>query len=155
MGSVYRCASAQTASKLQTTAPKQMQNIYYQRWNAGVKESGYGVDVYVNITDNTLVLDSVYFRNKVAKLKLNTKKNVYVGSFKTPYSPSEDTVISSNPNEELQNKITLPKPKIPFDLQANECVITTKENGKTRYYKISNLVEKEALNFPAAPPKNH
>ena len=43
ISSVFQCGSTQ---KLEKNAPTEFLDIYYQRWNAGIKEGGSGVNVF-------------------------------------------------------------------------------------------------------------
>lgn len=141
-----------TKPMLQKEAPTDFSNAYFQNWNAGTKLGGSGSTIFIPVENNLTVLDSVYFRKKGAKLQYNTKQNIYVGYFKNQYLTTNDVVMSDNPLEESKNQIT-PLPKIPFNLKPNECVVSYVKNGKTLYYKIRNITQKETLNYPSAPPK--
>mgnify|MGYP000085434033 CR=1 FL=1 len=149
--SVLNCASSDT--KLQSKAPTTFENVYYQKWNAGVQGAGSGITLFIQTKDNSVVLDTVYFRGKAAQLetKPNTK-NLYIGRFKTTTNAPKDIILSQNLDEEIKNEIEIEAPKFPFILNANECVVSYKLNAKKMYFKITNIKEQETVNYPSARP---
>jgi hypothetical protein len=44
---------------------------------------------------------------------------------------------------------------IPFELAQDECVVSYKSNGKTKYYKLTNLVKKESRDIPMSPQRDN
>ena len=54
--------------------------------------------------------------------------------------------------EESKNRLPIFKEEMPFELNADECIITYREGDKTLYYKISNIEMKEPLYYPSASP---
>ncbi len=94
-------------------------------------------------------MDSVYFRGRVTKLAL--KDAQYIGKFNDPVKP--DMIMSGDAREEAGNQPPTLQPKIPFELSKNECVISYTEDGKKKYYKISQVKEKAALIYPSAKPQ--
>lgn len=137
-----QCSSAQ---KLQKNVLFKVDQPYYQKWVAGVKNGGSGINVLLPITNlNTKTrVDSLYFRGH--KILLATKPNnpnLYIGRILTKVNQNEDF----SPSTEA---------KIPFDLKENEAVIIYTENDKKKYYKIENIKEKQAEYFPSTPPKQN
>ena len=37
----------------------------------------------------------------------------------------------------------------------NECVVSYKSKGKTKYYKVTNLVKKQSRDIPMSPKQNN
>lgn len=146
-----------TIPKFETKPPIEFQDTYYQKWTAGVQEGGSGINLYIKAKDTvSMVLDSVYFRGKVAKLQVYpNSKNLYVARFIIKSQKLNDVTISNNPKEEISNTIDLNTTKIPFQLEINECVVSYQSKGETLYYKISKLREKNALKYPSLPPSKH
>jgi hypothetical protein len=62
--------------------------------------------------------------------------------------------MSSNPEDEYNNKLELKQDTSPFNLPQNACVISYQINGNRFYYKISNLKKGETIAYPSAVPKN-
>lgn len=151
MASFSQCSIAQ---KLQKTAPTQFGDVYCQKWVAGVRGGGSGLNLFIPVGDSSVQLDSAYFRGKPIKLEVRetTKGLLYVGRFKTDLNSQKDLILSSDPNQEYANKLPTIEVNIPFELKDDECVVTYKQGDKTRYYKISKVKQQEPLNYPVASP---
>jgi len=146
MVSFSQCSSAQ---KLQKNAPTALGNVYCQSWIAGVQGGGAGINIFIPIEDTSIVLDSVYFRGKAAKLATkpqNTK--LFIGRFMSDFNKPDDM------SPEFGNKKDTPKveEKIPFELKDNQCVVSYKDGDITKYFKVENVVEKASIPRPSAPP---
>ena len=152
MTSFSNCSSSQT---LQEKAPLALGDVYFQHWNAGIKDGGSGINLFISTKTknyNHTKLDSVYFRGKAAKLNIIEDKTiVYVGRFETKFNQPKDIVMSSNPLDEYNNPLLNQNEKIPFTLKDSECVVSYKVGQTTKYFKIENIIEKEAINYPSAP----
>ncbi len=134
-----QCSSAQ---KLQKEASFQTENAYYQKWVAGVKGGGSGINVFIPVTTQVVdvKLDSLFFRgNKVALQTKPTNPTLYIGYITTAVNQQEGYISSTV--------------KLPFELKDNEAVVSYIENETTKYIKIENLVEKQMEQYPSAPPK--
>jgi len=150
MASFSQCSTAQ---KLQKTAPVQFGEVYFQSWVAGVSGGGSGLNLFIPIIDNSILLDSVYFRGKAAKLEVRSGDlPLYIGRFKTEFNEPIDIILSSDQDQEHANKLPVIEVEIPFDLIDDECVVTYKQGDKTLYYKISNIKQQEPLHYPMAAP---
>ncbi len=122
---LMRCASTQ---KLQNKPPFEIGQITYTLQNAN-----NAVDsIYVPMTSNPkqIILDSIYFKGKRAKL-IKLESNVYVGRF-----PKQDMVMSNKPLAEHENTLPEVPIKLPFDLKDDECVISYSNNSKIYYLKL-------------------
>lgn len=132
--------SCTSIPKLQKEAPTEFETVYYQKWNAGTKEGGSGINVYIDIKDSLVTLDSVYFRGQATKLQHNpNNSSLYVGRFKFQVNDSIDN--SKKPSHWT------------FQLEDNECVISYFEKQKVLYFKISNIKEREVINYPSTSIK--
>ena len=132
--------SCTSVPKLQKEAPTEIESVYYQKWNAGTKESGSGINVFIDIKDPLVTLDSVYFRGQATKLQQNpNNSSLYVGRFKVQVNDSIDN--SKKPSHWV------------FQLEDNECVISYFEEQKVLYYKITNIVMRQSINYPSLPSK--
>lgn len=144
------CSSAQ---KLQTKIPIEIGEVYFQKWNAGVREGGSGIDLYIPVLAElpaNIQLDSVYFRESAAKLqKLKEGSNVFVGRFKSDFIQKPNVVMSSDPKEEYGNKAPNINKKIPFEPKDSECVLSFKEGRDTKYFKIEKVIEQPKQNYPS------
>ncbi len=152
MASSFQCATSQ---KLEKEAPTDFENVYFQDWNGGANGSGSGTNLFITLKDNSIELDKVYFRGKMVKLEHKTAdKPLYIGRFKTK-GAIRDITISLDPEKETKNTVDTQeeKEKIPFELKDTECVVSYNDGGKTKYYKITNVKQKETLNYPSARPQ--
>ncbi|MFK7781175.1 hypothetical protein [Psychroserpens sp.] len=148
--SFSQCSSAQ---KLEKHAPIAIGEVYAQKWAAGTKKGGSGINVYIPVANNSVVLDSIFFRGQKATLDfVNGNKDVYVGQFYNEENHSQDIILSSDMYEESKNKLPPLIKEAPFELNENECVISYLKNNETLYFKISNIKIKQPLHYPSAPP---
>lgn len=154
--SFSNCGSTQNTSNdkpLVKNPPFKISEAYYQNWIAGVEEGGTGTNVHIVIDGlkSGVTIQDIYFRNHTLKAK-NTAANPtsYVGYLRN--TAQRDVVMDSNPLNEAQNTFSK---SFPFSLQKNEAVISYKENDAVKYYKISNLSEKDVIPYPQANPNSH
>ena len=153
--SFSNCGSSQTNSyKLTQNPPFTIDDVYYQDWVAGVQDGGSGTNVHITFKDFTedVMIDSIYFRNKIEKAKNSPQaRKQYIGYFKK--KTNRDIVMDSDPKKEAQN---IPPEPFPFKLADNEAVVSYIQNGITNYYKITNIRRKEMLAYPQsnAPSDN-
>lgn len=146
--SVSLFTNCSTAQKLQNSAPMTFGDVVYQNWVAGVKGGGSGTNLFISILEKptNVQLDSVYFRGKVATLEM-LDDHSYVGRFKTNFN--QQTAIIKSDHRELANQKSNLEDNFPFELKDTECVISYQENGATKYFKIKNITEKPAPNYPS------
>ena len=140
--------------KLETNAPLTLGDVYYQQWIAGVQGGGSGINIFTPIISNpnNIMLDSVYFQGKQAKLEFRNN-NVFIGRFKSDINKKKDIVMSSDPYAEYGNKVPEIPKKPAFKLLEDECVVSYKIANKVKYFKIENINKKDVLKFMSAPPK--
>ncbi len=154
MTAFSNCAGAK---KLQKEVPFTMGTCSYQKWVAGVKGGGSGVNVTIPVNNmpEEMALDSIYFRGMKAPLvKAATKKGtLYIARFKTPLNAKKDMISHADPKKEVGNKPTILPEKIPFELAENEAVISYISKGKKRYYKLTGLKPEAEVAYPSAPVK--
>ena len=133
--------------KLEKSVPLPIGEVYYQNWVAGVKGGGAGFNIFIPVSDNTknIILDSVYFKGKKAKLEFNNN-TVFIGRFKSSKNRNQDIIMISDSNTDF------PK-KTPFNLNDNECVVSYLEKDKIKYFKIENIIRKESKLYQKAPSK--
>lgn len=141
----FDSASAQSQSGPNASASFQKHTVFklnevnFQEWYAGIHVGGTGINVFLpNVTnDENVVLENVYFRN--LKGKLVKSKGMY-------------SAIMKNSNKDYTWEYPEKPADYPFDLNPDECVISYKENGTTKYVKISNLNEKAGTYYENGPP---
>ncbi|NNK88362.1 MAG: hypothetical protein HKO90_08775 [Flavobacteriaceae bacterium] len=149
MTSFSQCSSSK---KLQKNTPEGIGQVFCQSWVAGVEGGGSGLNIFIPVTRADLMLDSVYFRGKVARLEFKEQAMQFVGRYTSDFNKKKDIIMSQDVKEEYGNEMPAIEKPIPFDLKDNECVISLRKGEKTKYFKITNVVEKQALAYPSAPP---
>lgn len=149
MCSFSQCSGSKSLDK---KAPVKIENPYYQSWVAGVEGGGSGLNVFLPMKEKSMELDSIYFRGNSAVLEWKKEAGVYVGRFPSDFNKKKDIIMSGDSREEYGNEMPAVKKPIPFDLKEDECVVSYRKDGKTRYFKLEKLVEKQSMPFPSAPP---
>ena len=101
-----------------------------------------GISIYISIDNAEVKLDTVYFRNNSGKLKLDKdiSKTEYIGSLVMP-NKDNDLQLNIDSKKEFGNQVPDISQKIPFQLKANEAVVSYFFNNKINYFKISNCIE--------------
>ncbi len=122
--------------ELEVRPPAQFQQAYF----TSIQDS---IELYIpvlTIQTNHVALDSVYFRGLKATLQEDLQApGVYYAQF---YKGKQDLIMSSDPNEEYLNKMPQKAEKVPFELQDHEAVIVFTQNNKTKYFKITGIMER-------------
>jgi len=150
MASFSQCSSAK---KLQKSAPLHLGQVYCQVWIAGIEGGGAGLNIFIPVKDNSIILDSVYFRGQAAKLEVKSQNEIiYIGRFISDFNKKKDIIMSNEPYAEYVNEMPEISQKIPFVLKDNECVISYKDGKTTKYFKVDNITEKDLIPYPSAPP---
>ena len=145
-----QCSSTK---KLQVEAPITVGKVYCQQWVAGIQGGGSGLNIFISIGDTSILLDSVYFRGRAAKLETKPQdKALYIGRFISQLNQKRDIVMSSDATAEYGNKMPVTEKNIPFELKPDECVISYFDKKKIKYFKVTNVVEKALIPYPSAPP---
>lgn len=135
---LFKCTSV---SKLINEAPKALKEAYCQNWNSGIKDGSSGTDLYIRLIDNSIILDSLYFRGQLSKLSRSSNDSLlYVARFKS------NSQVYNGLNKDLF---------FQFQIKDNECVINYKllKNNTLKYYKILNIETREILNYPISRSK--
>ena len=143
--SLSNCANGQ---KVQEDAPVPFQQAYFSTHTGGVKGAGSGLNLYIPVgsfNDAGIALDSVYFRGRRAALETKPQnENLYIAYFKTSgKEKAPDLIMSSDPREEYGNRPPQIVEEIRFELEEDEAMVSFKKNGKTGYYKITGIEQKE------------
>ena len=130
--SYFSCSSAKM---LQNESQLEIGKVYYQESNSMTT-----VFIPIKSNPNNIVLDSVYFKGKQAKLE--HKNNLFIGNFASSIAQKQDVIMSNEPYAEYGNQVLkLPK-KSPFELKDNECMVSYKKENETKYFKIENIIQK-------------
>ncbi|MGY5845923.1 hypothetical protein ACW6QP_00765 [Salegentibacter sp. HM20] len=130
-------SSCGSNKELQERAPAQLNQAYYSE-----TEDGLALHIPVaTIQENRVALKSVYFRGLHSDLKQSAEQsNIYTAHFATGKG---ERVMHVDPKEEYGNRAPQKPEKSPFDIKENEAILVFEQAGKTKYYKITGIVEKE------------
>ncbi|WP_196895381.1 hypothetical protein [Aureivirga marina] len=137
-----------SAYKITTEAPFTIEKATFQKWVGGRPNTGgTNVDIFINNSQN-IEFGEIYFRGKKVKIKsFENEKNrnglKLVGAFKKQFK--KDISLHSDPKKEYGNS---KKIEIPFELKDKEAVISYKQNGKLKFFKVENLEELEPQYYP-------
>ena len=131
--------------KLEKNIPFNVKQAYFEKWTAGVKGGGSGLNIYFVLEkDNTEVfqINGIYIRSSYSKLKLG-QPNTYQGYIKTNENSEVISVDGNVSNKSKDDKLI----EIPFELKGNEAVVVFTKNGDKKYFKII-LEEKQPKYYP-------
>lgn len=108
----------------------------------GTKPGVKGISIYITIDNTEVKLETVYFRNNSTKLELDNSisKTSYVGNLVMP-NTENDIQLHSDSKREFGNQAPDISQKIPFQLKANEAVVSYFFKNEIHYFKILNLIE--------------
>jgi hypothetical protein len=119
---------------------------HYQSWVAGVRGGGSGINFYVDL--KTALNEEIELKRVIFK--------GYEESFEQQdnlhYSARIKTEGNQQKAEGQVNTVILSK-KNNTKLASNEAILIFIKNNKEYAQKISNVIEKPALEYPATKPK--
>lgn len=133
------CKSAQNDVDMKT--PLEIGQVYYT--NTIHDNQVSNLDVYIPIISNPnhIQLLQVFFQGKQTNLE-TSNDNLIVGHFNMKVHKKSDIIMSSDPYAEYGNQMPKLDKPIPFNLKEDECVISYKEDGTVKYFKVSNIIKK-------------
>ncbi|GAA4309910.1 hypothetical protein GCM10023115_35070 [Pontixanthobacter gangjinensis] len=130
-------ASCGSNKDLQERAPAQFNEVYYT-YNSN------GIQLYVpvaSIQDQRVSLDAVYFHGMKSPLKKSEERaNLYVANFRMG---TGEMVMDADPEKEYGNKPPQLKEESPYAIDDDEAILVFTQDEKTKYYKLTGIVEKE------------
>ncbi|PNQ74748.1 hypothetical protein C1T31_00990 [Hanstruepera neustonica] len=147
---ITQCSSSKAKAqqgivKLEDKPSFVLGDVFFQKWVAGVQGGGSGYHLYLPVKENKkhVVFDSAFFRG--LKAKLEQGKMGYIASFETALNRKPDLNMSGNKLDEYGNIF-------PYKLELTECVLSYIEKNEVKYFKVKNLIEKQAEYYPRVPP---
>ena len=148
--SASNCGSSRGSSAIQLEGnpPFVISEIYAQDWMAGVEEGGSGTNVHITFEtlNKNLSIESVYFANKIFLVRQEENNpKVFLGSYKAV--SGRNIIMDTNPIKEAKNT---PFQALPFELKNHEAVIKYSVDGTVGFFKISNVLLKPKIAYPAA-----
>lgn len=148
------CAQCASGSKMETMAPLQLLDAYFQKRVSGIEDgdSGFTVNLFVEKRAD-LILKEIYFKGKKIELKPQQNGSLYIGQYTNKKIVKKALIMSGDSKDEFKNEAPLIVEKIPFELEENECVIGYVRQGEKRYFKLGTLPEKEMEAYPSQKPQ--
>lgn len=150
------CTKEQVATENEITEKKEgtaqefklpIQEVYYQKWIAGVKGGGSGIDLYLELQkplEKGVALEKVKFESYEASFE-KISETSYVAHMKTTLN---ELVLDENPKKEYGNQAPV------STLKPNEAILFVNANGKELFQHLENVKEKELLAYPSSKPQN-
>jgi hypothetical protein len=138
--------SCGTANKAEAQSEIKVAEAFHQGWTAGVRGGGGGINF------------NLMLKSELPK-GIELKRVIFKG-FEVPFiqqdTLSYNAAIITGVNQERfegDEKSTSSSPKNNTKLKDNEAILIYSKNGKEYQQKITNVVEKPALEYPSARPK--
>lgn len=149
---LFSLSGCSSQKKLVDNPPFEMGDATCQRWVGGRAESGSGILLNIPVNEampGNTQLQQAFFRGMVADLKMEEKEGqmVATANFLNKQEEKPDMVMHADPKKEVGNKPPKLKDEFPFELEADECVVSYSEGGKTKYVKINGIKEKKPLTY--------
>ncbi|MBG6063473.1 hypothetical protein IWX83_003283 [Flavobacterium sp. CG_9.1] len=126
--------------EFQSEFPQEIKSVFYHKKLQGdSKDSIYLQIEFKKPLLQSIVLNTVYFRNQEATVKQVTPEHFTV-AFVTQTS-TEDFIMDQDPSKEYGNKAP-DVSNAKFEIQSNEAVLNYTQNGKIYFFKMTNIIEK-------------
>lgn len=124
--------------------PIKLGEVYYVETYDTNKQEVSELNLFIPIKSNLkqVLLDSVHFKKRQVKLEYSNDSLV-VGRIQTTPNTPKDFIMSHEPYAEYGNQLPRLEVKSNLQLKANQCIISYKTEGKTKYFKISNITKIE------------
>ena len=149
---LFSLSGCSSQKKLVDKPPFDMGDATCQKWVGGREESGSGLLLNISVNETlsgNTQLQQAYFRGMVADIKMEEKDGqlMATANFLNKRDEKPDMVMHSDPKKEVGNKPPKLKDKFPFELEADECVVSYLEDDKMQYFKITDIKEKKPLSY--------
>ncbi len=148
-----QCASTkdkEIAQKVVLSQPDfATQTVYFNTYTAGIEGGATGYEIHFEQFElpETIILQQIYFSNHTGKA-IKTK-NGYVARV---LKAETDVIMSSDLKQEAANT---PPPIFPFTIKSGQLGIQYLDDGVFKYALMSNVLQREPIYYPSAPPKGN
>ena len=131
------CAMKQ---RLQTEFPQEIKSVCYPKDTISNQDEKTHLYIeFIKPLASPIKLEKIYFQNQTAVV-VQVTTSTFVAHFKEQ-DKNQDLILDSNPAKEYGNKAPIIA-KSTFDLKRDEAVLEYKNNNKTQFFKITNIIEK-------------
>lgn len=146
----FSLSGCSSQKKMVENPPFELGNATCQEWKGGRAESGSGLLLEVPLHNENLdqiKLQQAFFRGKIADVTTESGDKGWVAkaNFRNPGMKKPDMVMDADAKKEVGNQPPSGKEKFPFELGANECVISYMDGETIKYFKIEGIKEKAPL----------
>lgn len=146
----FSLSGCSSQKKLVEDPPFEVGDASCQAWVGGRAESGSGTKLEIPISGGLsadMAMQQAFFRGKIAKIKVETKEGMTLATanFMNSNEDKPDMVMHADSTKEVGNQPPKLNKEFPFELQADECVISYIDGDKVRYTKINDIKEKKPL----------
>lgn len=142
------CAGFNNVYVLEEEPHFTLDEVYSQKWVAGVKEGGSGTHLHFTVASQVgeLRFMHAYFRNQKQRIVQNQQTpDVYMVNF--PNQSMSDRIMDVDPTKEATNT---PEGEYPFDMEEDQAVLSYLLNGELKFYQVGPIAEKPMLAYPGA-----
>ena len=126
--------------EFQAEFPQEIKSVFFRKILQ--TESTDSVFFYIEFKKpllKSIVLNTVYFRSQESTVKQVTQEKFTI-SF-TAKTATKDFIMDQDPTKEYGNKV-LDRSNAKYDIQDNEAVLEYTQNGKTYFFKMTNIIER-------------
>lgn len=145
-------SSCSSQKKMEAQAPFEMGEVTCESWSGGRAESGSGILLEIPVLSENvdeIKLQQAFFRGKIADVKMENTDTGWVAkaNFKNKVVGKPDIIMHEDSKQEIGNQPPMPVEKFPFELEANQCVLSFLDGNTVKYYKVENIKEKKPKMF--------
>ena len=148
--SLLSCSSVKEMK--QDTSMIKIQEVYSQKWVAGIQGGGSGIDVYLNL-DEALEEGVSFNRIQIKDIETTVIQKTddlkYVARFKTDLNQLN---LDENTEKEYGNQVPQKK---EIKLKEGQVKIYFTKNGQEFYKLIENVQKKPMMAYPSMKPQNN
>lgn len=148
--SLLSCSSVKEMK--QDTSMIKIQEVYSQKWVAGIQGGGSGIDVYLNLGDSLeegVSFNRIQIKDIETTVIQKTDDLKYIARFKTDLNQLN---LDENTEKEYGNQAPQKK---EFKLKEGQVKIYFTKNGQEFYKLIENVQEKPMMAYPSMKPQNN
>ncbi|WP_440879636.1 hypothetical protein [Tenacibaculum sp. C7A-26P2] len=141
---IYTCFFAISFSqcvsqKFENNPPFTIKSAIYKNVTGG-RAGNNSLDIHLTFSSKKKIeFDKLYFQNRITKAVIEIKSGVkyIMGRYNT--SPQNPRFLFDKATLESKEIKNGKQEKFPFELKENEAILSYKEHGTIKFYKISSL----------------
>jgi hypothetical protein len=147
---VFYLSGCSSQKKFVDNPPFEIGQATCQSWVGGRPESGSGTKLEIPVLSENkegMKMQQAFFRGNIADVKIKTEagKQMAVANFRNNNLEKPDIIMHDDATKEVGNKPPKLQEDFPFEISANECVISYLDGDKLKYFKIEGVKEKKPL----------